>query len=89
MKFSGNTGGNYMEFRGGIIPNAVPDKAKTIMRRVTADKVRAAIPEESEAKFTVTERGDNVFISCDGLAAHASTPEKGVNSVKRTALLSA
>lgn len=86
VRFSGNTGGNYIEFRGGNIPNAVPDKAKTIMRRVTADKVRAAIPEDSEAKFTVTERGDNVFISCDGRAAHASTPENGVNAV--TALLS-
>lgn len=86
VKFSGNTGGNYMEFRGGVTPNAVADKAKAIMRRVTADKVRAAVPEESEAKFTVTERGDNIFISCDGRAAHASTPEKGVNAV--TALLS-
>lgn len=86
VRFSGNTGGNYMEFRGGVTPNAVADKAKAIMRRVTADKVKAAIPEESEAKFTVTERGDNVFISCDGRAAHASTPEKGVNAV--TALLS-
>lgn len=85
VRFSGNTGGNYIEFRGGNIPNAVPDKAKTIMRRVSADKVRAAIPEDSEAKFTVTERGDNVFISCDGRAAHASTPENGVNAV--TALL--
>ncbi|MDE6727782.1 MAG: Sapep family Mn(2+)-dependent dipeptidase, partial [Oscillospiraceae bacterium] len=44
VRFSGNTGGNYMEFRGGNIPNAVADKAKTIMRKVTADKVRAAIP---------------------------------------------
>lgn len=86
VKFSGNTGSNYMEFRGGNIPNAVADKAKTIMRKVSADRVRAAIPEESEAKFTVTERGDNVFISCDGTAAHASTPESGVNAV--TALLS-
>lgn len=86
LQFSGNTGINQMEFRGGNIPNAVADKAKTIMRRVSADKVRAAIPEESEAKFTVTERGDNVFISCDGRAAHASTPENGVNAV--TALLS-
>lgn len=85
LRFYGNTGGNYMEFRGGNIPNAVPDKAKTIMRRVTADKVRAAVPEESDARFTVTERGDNVFISCDGKAAHASTPEIGVNAV--TALL--
>ena len=86
VRFSGNTGSNYMEFRGGNIPNAVADKAKTIMRKVSADRVRAAIPEESEAKFTVTERGDNVFISCDGTAAHASTPENGVNAV--TALLS-
>ena len=86
LQFSGNTGINQMEFRGGNIPNAVADKAKTIMRRVSAEKVRAAIPEESEAKFTVTERGDNVFISCDGRAAHASTPENGVNAV--TALLS-
>ena len=86
LQFTGNTGSNYMEFRGGNIPNAVADKAKTIMRKVSADKVRAAIPEESEAKFTVTERGDNVFISCDGRAAHASTPENGVNAV--TALLS-
>lgn len=86
VRFNGNTGGNYMEFRGGNIPNAVPDKAKTIMRKITADRVRAAIPEESEAKFTVSERGDNVFISCDGTAAHASTPENGVNAV--TALLS-
>ena len=85
LKFSANTGGNYIEFRGGSIPNAVPDKAKTIMRRVSADKVRAKIPEEFAAKFTITERGDNVFISCDGTAAHASTPENGVNAV--TALL--
>ena len=86
LKFSGNTGINQMEFRGGNIPNAVADKAKTIMRRISADKVRATISEDSEAKFTVTERGDNVFISCDGRAAHASTPENGVNAV--TALLS-
>lgn len=86
LRFNGNTGGNYMEFRGGIIPNAVPDKAKAIMRRVTAEKIYAAIPEESEVKFTVTERGDNIFVSCDGKAAHASTPESGTNAV--TALLS-
>lgn len=86
LKFSGNTGSNYIEFRGGNIPNVVPDKAKAIMRKISADKARAAIPEDSEAKFTITERGDNIFISCDGKAAHASTPEGGVNAV--TALLS-
>lgn len=86
LKFSGNTGSNYMEFRGGNIPNAVADKAKAIIRKVSADKARAAISEDFEGKFIVTERGDNIFISCDGKAAHASTPENGVNAV--TALLS-
>lgn len=86
LRFSGNTGSNYMEFRGGIVPNAVPDKAKAIVRKVSPDKARAAVPENFEGKFTVTERGDNIFISCDGKAAHASTPESGVNAV--TALLS-
>ncbi len=88
VKFTANTGGNYIELRGGNIPNAVPDKAKTIMRRIPASKVRDAaafFPEELGVRFTVTERGDNVFISCDGKAAHASTPEGGANAV--TALL--
>lgn len=88
VKFTANTGANYIEFRGGNIPNAVPDKAKTIMRRIPVTKVRDAaafFPEELGVKFTVTERGDNVFISCDGKAAHASTPEGGANAV--TALL--
>lgn len=86
LKIYGNTGSNYIEFRGGNIPNAVADKAKTILRKVRADKLRAAIPEESEAKFTISERGDNIFVSCNGRAAHASTPESGVNAI--TALLS-
>lgn len=89
--FTGEMGGNFaIEFRGGNIPNAVADKAKTILRKVTADKVNALIepPAEGESfpKFTVSERGGGVLISCDGKAAHASTPEGGINAV--TALLS-
>lgn len=86
LRIGGNTVGNCIELHGGNIPNAVADKAQAIMRHIAADKVRAAIPEDSGARFTVTERGDDVFLSCDGRAAHASTPEKGINAI--TALLS-
>lgn len=90
LSFSGTLGGNFsIEFRGGNIPNAVADKAKTILRGVSADKANSLIepPVEGEPspRFTVSERGNGVLISCDGKAAHASTPETGINAV--TALL--
>lgn len=89
LGFTGALGGNFaLEFRGGNIPNAVPDKAKAILRKLTGDKTRAAIrPNEDEnaPKFTVSERGNGVLVSCDGKSAHASTPETGVNAL--TALL--
>lgn len=90
LSFSGAFGGNFaVEFRGGNIPNAVPDKAKAILRKATGSKVQAAIgtsDDENAPKFTVSERGSGVFISCSGRPAHASTPETGVNAV--TAMLS-
>lgn len=90
-RFTGEIGGNFaIEFRGRNIPNAVADKAKAILRKVTSDRVNVLIepPVEGEPspKFTVSERGNGVLISCDGKAAHASTPETGVNAV--TSLLS-
>lgn len=86
VRFSGTTGGKNLEFRGGTAPNAVADKAKAILRGVTGSKVQAnIIPAEEDdvnaAKFTVSERGSGVLISCSGRAAHASTPETGVNAV--------
>lgn len=86
VRFSGTTGGNSLEFRGGSAPNAVADKAKAILRGVTGSRAPAAIippaeDDENAAKFTVSERGSGVLISCGGRAAHASTPETGVNAV--------
>ncbi|MCM1166072.1 MAG: Sapep family Mn(2+)-dependent dipeptidase [Lachnospiraceae bacterium] len=86
VKFKGIVGGNALEFRGGNIPNAVPDKAKAILRKATADRVNNAIvpPAEDDTdapKFAVSERGNGVLIACSGRAAHSSTPEMGVNAV--------
>ncbi|MBD5130117.1 MAG: M20 family metallopeptidase [Ruminococcaceae bacterium] len=86
VRFSGTTGGNSLEFRGGSAPNAVSDRAKAILRGVASSRVQAAIippleDDENAAKFTVSERGNGVLISCGGRAAHASTPDTGINAV--------
>lgn len=85
--FGSFDGGALVSFHGGVIPNAVPDSAECKLRGITREKVSAAIEKDgSEARFSFTENGDIITISCEGKPAHASTPESGVNAV--TALIS-
>lgn len=87
-RFSGQcSGGSVVEFRGGSIPNAVPDKAFALVSGIAETAVSAAISEDkSGARFTLCPENGNVKISCAGRSAHASTPESGINAV--TALIS-
>ena len=79
--------GSIVSFEGGKIPNAVPDKARAVLSDVPIDKVRSAIAEDnSGAAFAASENTDGVEIVCKGRAAHASTPESGINAI--TALIS-
>lgn len=86
--FSGKfEGGSLKSFHGGSIPNAVPDSACCEIVGVSADKVKAAVKsDKSGAKFAVFEDNGIIKISCEGKAAHASTPRTGINAV--TALIS-
>lgn len=87
-RFSGRCdGGSVVEFRGGSIPNAVPDKAFAVVSGVAEEVVSAAVSEDrSGARFTLCAKNGSVKISCAGRSAHASTPESGINAV--TALIS-
>lgn len=79
--------GSIISFEGGRIPNAVPDKAKAVVADISLEKVLSAISEDkSGAAFEASEGADGVMIVCKGRAAHASTPESGINAV--TALIS-
>lgn len=81
--FSGNIGEcEVLEFHGGKIPNAVPDRAEVILRGVSKESVLEAIGKnDGQAEFTVNEVSDRVKVVCKGRSAHASTPESGVNAV--------
>lgn len=81
------SGGSVVSFTGGSIPNAVPDKAEAVLRGLTRDEVRAAIPANSTGALLTVDYGDDGLITlhCSGRSAHASTPQTGINAV--TALI--
>lgn len=81
------SGGSVVSFTGGSIPNAVPDKAEAVLRGLTRDEVRAAIPANSTGAVLTVDYGDDGLITlhCSGRSAHASTPQTGINAV--TALI--
>ncbi len=64
---------HIMMIKGGTVPNAVPSDAYAIVRDVTG-------LYESE-NITVSEKDGAVCIAYKGTAAHASTPESGINAV--------
>lgn len=86
-RFFGNVSGNIVIFSGGNIPNAVADKANAVLSSVSLETVRREIDsDKTGAEFSATENNGNVEIYCKGKAAHASTPQTGINAV--TALIS-
>lgn len=87
-RFTGKlSSGKIVEFHGGKIPNAVPDRAEAVLSGMSLEDVRAAIAGDSTgAEFTAEKVLDTVKIVTKGRSAHASTPESGINAV--TALVS-
>ncbi len=87
-RFSGKISDKrILEFHGGKIPNAVPDRAETVLRGFSLEEVRLAIAgNRTDAVFNSEQLSDGVRITANGRSAHASTPESGVNAV--TALIS-
>ena len=80
-------GGSVVSFRGGSIPNAVPDRAECVITGFSRELIEKLIKQDkSGAKFTVSGYDiRDLKIECTGRPAHASTPENGINAV--TALI--
>ncbi len=81
------SGGSVVSFKGGSIPNAVPDKAEAVLRGISRDEVRAAVTANTSSALITIDYGENGIntLHCSGRSAHASTPQAGVNAV--TALI--
>lgn len=90
-RFGGKTAGESEQsivlFKGGSIPNAVPERACAVLRGISAEIINSEInADKSGARFTVSQESGNIAIHCEGKSAHASTPQTGINAV--TALIS-
>lgn len=82
---AGRGGGSVLRFEAGNAANMVPVSASAV---VTGDADTAARLEEAAraletdgARFAVLpQENGTVRVNCSGAAAHASTPEEGVNA---------
>lgn len=80
-RFTGKiVGEKIVSLRGGSVPNAVPDKASAVFTGVSLSEIQLA-GEQVGADFTAASGLGNAEVSCNGKAAHASTPDSGENAV--------
>lgn len=79
--------GSVLSFKGGSVPNAIPDKAEALVEGVTRDELKAVIAVNNTGALITFDNLENgqFCLHCTGRSAHASTPEQGVNAV--TALI--
>ena len=75
-------------FEGGYRINVLPADASARVLGLSAGEIEgvcAPLASEMGVSLTVTEEGEGVNLAVRGLAAHASTPEQGLNGI--TALI--
>lgn len=92
-RFGGKVDGDIISFHGGFIPNAVPDRAETELKGVSAEAITSHsvqlltdLRSKGASKLQFGQSGsDGGTVYCNGRAAHASTPADGENPV--TALI--
>jgi len=72
---------------GGTRPNIVPDTCRARLRvQATVLPEVLDILRQSAMPLETTEREDGLELAATGMAAHASLPQKGVNSIGRLLL---
>jgi len=71
-----------LKAKGGLAVNAVPDSVELSLNRDKIDvQLLRTYLHEMVPDFSVTEDDDVLNVKVFGVAAHASTPEKGVNAI--------
>ncbi|MDX9917750.1 MAG: dipeptidase PepV [Gudongella sp.] len=75
---------NLVDIAGGTAPNMVPDSAKAVLKVKDKDLFMAAFNkyvEETTEKLILEDDGEYIIVRTEGISAHGSTPEKGVNAI--------
>ena len=73
---------DIIEINGGQVINAVPAQCYAILSHKYEKEICSYIRKDvNECEFSVEHVGNNIKVVCKGESAHASTPEKGKNSI--------
>lgn len=73
-----------LSVKGGFRRNVIPDRADAVLEGIGLETVNdacRAFEAQSGVRFYAEEKDGKIFLSAQGTAAHASTPEMGANAV--------
>lgn len=76
---------DIISIHGGSVINAVPEQCGAVVRNTSADRVNEIANSINNIKIYAEDKDDCTYIRTEGVCAHASTPEQGINAV--TAML--
>ena len=76
----------FKSLAGGVAPNVVPNNCELSLAAELLDKEKLEdyLKNSALAKYEITEEDGILTLTTEGRAAHASTPELGVNAVAYT-----
>lgn len=73
---------DILEIEAGTRSNVVPEIAKVSLKKSLKEKINLEkIKELSKCSFEIEEKYDRIDLIVIGKAAHASSPERGINSI--------
>lgn len=73
-----------IELEAGKKSNVVPEISRAKIKLIPKERIEDALTilnRSSKCKFDITYTGDCIDIICMGKAAHASSPQKGINAI--------
>lgn len=75
---------SILEIEGGTRSNVVPEIARVSLKKVLENKIDISltkIKKISKCNFEIEKKFDKIVITANGKTAHASSPERGINSI--------
>ena len=74
---------SILDIVGGTRSNVVPEEAKVFLKKDLSEKVLKELEKfkDTPCKFEILEKERYLEITCKGIPAHASSPQRGVNPI--------
>lgn len=73
-----------LEIEAGTRSNVVPESGRVVLKKSASSKLKDTlerVSKKSKCNFEVEENDEKIEVTVNGKAAHASSPERGINSI--------